>query len=43
MGGWWEAAILIIGVAVVLIERYRKITAVEREVDRYERTRSRQP
>jgi len=41
MGRWWEAAILIVGVVVVLVERYRNISAVGREVERHEQTSSR--
>jgi len=41
MDGWWEAAILIVGVVVVLVERYRSISAVGREVERHEQTSSR--
>jgi hypothetical protein len=41
MDGWWEAAILIVGVVVVLVERYRHINAVGREVERHEQTSSR--
>jgi hypothetical protein len=41
MGRWWEAAILIVGVVVVLVERYRNINAVGREVERHERTSTR--
>lgn len=37
MDGWWEAAILVVGVVVVVVERYIKINALGREIDREEK------
>jgi hypothetical protein len=41
MGRWWEAAMVIVGVVVVLVERGIKINALGRELDREEREASR--
>jgi hypothetical protein len=37
MGRWWEAAMVIVGVVVVLVERGIKINALGRELDQYEK------
>lgn len=37
MDGWWEAAILVVGLVVVLVERITKINALGRELEREEK------
>lgn len=40
MDGWWEAALLFLCVVLIIADRFRRIDALGREIERQEQTSS---